>query len=271
MKHRIIIFSGGYVLLIFILSSFWYSGFIGFHWFDDVTEWAGMDKLGHFFSSFYIGCYCFEILGKSENGLLNTKKYLLCSSGFILMLPIELLDGFSPDYGASIADIAANAWGSIFCYAFYANHVVHGISPKFSFHYTIYSIMRPQLLGNGLFSPIIKDYNGQTYWYSFNINKMIGFKIFPPWLLLAVGMSAEGLLGGHDNVWTATNGEKKDYSNVHRTTRLLLSLDIDFNYLLKPIPKSNNTILFFLRMLKVPAPALEFNFERGIIFHPLYF
>ncbi|MBY0427518.1 MAG: hypothetical protein K2Q22_17920, partial [Cytophagales bacterium] len=125
-------------------------------------------------------------------------------------------------------------------------------------------------LGNGLLQPIIKDYNGQTYWYSIDINQLVGKPILPPWLLLTFGVGANGLLGGHDNIWTAKNGEIMDYSSIPRTTHFLISIDLNSNYLLEKYPKAKKA-LFFLRMIKFPAPALEINFAQGIKFHPIFF
>jgi hypothetical protein len=181
-----------------------------------------------------------------------------------------VLDGLSPHYGASIADIVANATGSLYCYFYLTNAWTHAIVPKFSFHYTLFSIIRPNLLGNGLLQPIIKDYNGQTYWYSFNINQLLGFKILPEWLLIAVGVGANGLLGGHDNTWTSKSGETIDYSTMPRTTRIFLSVDVDVTYFTKKHPCWHK-VLFIFRLIKTPAPAIEFSLEQGILIHPIYF
>ena len=88
--------------------------------------------------------------------------------------------------------------------------------------------------------------------------------------MLTIGYGAEGLLGGHDNVWEAKGGETKDYSSVARTRRVFISIDINANNL-REKSKLLNYLLAPFVLLKFPAPALEFNFERGIIFHPIYF
>jgi len=187
-----------------------------------------------------------------------------------LLLPIEILDGFSLNYGASPADLLANGLGSLLCYWHVSFKVISSVIPKFSFHTTAFSILRPELLGSNIFQQTIKDYNGQTYWLSLDINKMAGTKILPSWLMLTVGYGAEGLLGGHDNVWEAKGGEIKDYSTVARTKRVFISVDINANNL-RGKNKLFNYLLTPFVLLKFPAPTLEINFERGIIFHPIYF
>ena len=42
------------------------------------------------------------------------------------------------------------------------NNVLH---PKFSFHQTKFASQRPETLGASLNEQILKDYNGQTYWF----------------------------------------------------------------------------------------------------------
>ena len=88
--------------------------------------------------------------------------------------------------------------------------------------------------------------------------------------MMTIGYGADGLLGGHDNEWQNKDGETKDYSTVNRTKRLFISVDINANNL-RAKNKLLNYVFAPFVLLKFPAPALEFNFERGIIFHPIYF
>jgi hypothetical protein len=87
---------------------------------------------------------------------------------------------------------------------------------------------------------------------------------------LTIGYGAEGLLGGHDNVWQNSEGKAIDYSNIARTKRFFISVDLNASVL-----RSKNKIFSYLFapfvLLKFPAPAIEINAERGIIFHPIYF
>jgi hypothetical protein len=131
-------------------------------------------------------------------------------------------------------------------------------------------MLRPDLLGSTFLQQTVKDYNGQTYWLSIDANKIFNSKVLPGWLLLTVGYGAEGLLGGHDNVWENKEGNTTDYSAVTRTKRVLISIDINRDYF-----NNKGRLLMYLvapfALLKFPAPALEFNGERGLIFHPIYF
>jgi len=269
-KYIAFLFIAIYVLGLLWLSSIWYNSFTTFHFFDDLFEWEYLDKLGHFFTSFQLGLYFYKTFGHQQNLDPSLRKRWICFAGFVLLLPIEILDGFSLNYGASPADLVANALGGIFCYGYVSYRIFSSASPKFSFHATALSVIRPELLGSSFVQQIAKDYNGQTYWLSVDINGMFNTSLLPKWLTLAVGYGAEGLLGGHDNVWQTGSGETKDYSNVMRTKRIFLSFDLNASVL-----REKNKLLNYLFtpfvLLKFPAPTIEINFERGIIFHLIYF
>jgi hypothetical protein len=269
-KYLTILISAVYLISLLWLSSVWYNAYTGFHFFDDLFEWEYLDKFGHFFASFHLGLYFYKIFGQPENLNLSLQKKWVCFSGFVLLLPIEILDGFSLNYGASPADLLANGLGGLFCYCHITFKVVSDTLPKFSFHTTALSLIRPELLGSNIFQQTIKDYNGQTYWLSLDVNKIFNANILPGWLLLTIGYGGEGLLGGHDNVWETKSGETKDYSSVARTKRVFISMDINANSLREKNKWLNYALAPFV-LLKFPAPAIEFNFERGVIFHPFYF
>jgi hypothetical protein len=258
-----------YAITLLWLSSIWYKSYTSFHFFDDLFEWEYLDKLGHFVTSFYLGLFVYKTFGDPINLNSVFKKKWICFSGFALLLPIEILDGFSMNYGASVFDLTANLLGSVFCYI-YSSKIVGAITPKFSFHQTTFALMRPDLLGSNLVQQIVKDYNGQTYWFSIDINSILNTKLLPSWLLMTFGYGAEGLLGGHDNVWQNTEGKTIDYSNIARSKRFFISVDLNASVL-----RDRNKLFGYLFapfvLLKFPAPAIEINSERGVIFHWIYF
>jgi len=269
-KYLAILITAGYLISLLWLSSVWYNVYTSFHFFDDVFEWEFMDKLGHSFASFQIGAFFYKIFGESESLNPSLQKKWLCFTGFALLLPIEILDGFSLNYGASPADLLANGLGSLLCYWHVSSKVVSGAMPKFSFHTTPLSILRPGLLGSNIFQQTIKDYNGQTYWLSLDINKILNTKILPGWLMLTIGYGAEGLLGGHDNSWVTKEGGVIDFYSVVRTKRIFISVDLNTSNLREKNRFMNYFLMPFM-IIKFPAPAIEINFERGVIFHPIYF
>ncbi len=122
--------------------------------------------------------------------------------------------------------------------------------------------MRPNTLGATTMERFLKDYNGQTYWLSFNIASLAHLEKFPKWLNVSIGYGAEEML-------YALPSQNSD-NGYHSYARGMLSLDVDFNRI-----KTKHAFLrgLFrgLNMLHVPFPALEYNGRNGFQFHPLYF
>lgn len=242
------------------LNELWYqdSPQQSFRFFNDNAEWKQVDKLGHFFSSFYLSYGTSRALTWCN---VSRKKSDLIGSlvGFGVMLPIEIMDGYSASYGASAGDLIANAAGAAFFLGQSRLWKEPRIYPKFSFHRTDYAPLRPNVLGNGLPGEIFKDYNGQTHWLSFDMDK---FLPFPRWLNLAAGYGAEGMVYARD----AQNLEA-GYPGAYR--QFYLSIDFDVRAI-RSRSKAINTLIFIASMIKLPAPALEFS-PKGTKFHAFYF
>lgn len=257
-RYLLLFFSLAYCLILWGANVLWYKhhSFADFHWFDDLAEWQQMDKLGHIFSTFHLSSLVFVILC-----FLYPKKnsYLLLSSGFvafILVSSIEILDGFSAAYGASIYDLIANALGVCFFIAqkYFFKQII--IQPKFSFHFSEFAIQRPNILGDSWLAQLLKDYNGQTYWYAFPV------KFFPAWLQLAVGYSADNMLFGRYF--------QNQAAGITPFRRYFVSVDIDLSAL-KSRYLFLNYLLSFANLLHLPLPALEWNEQDGLVWHWIYF
>lgn len=256
----VIIGSGvAYTASMIALNSVWYSQYDkeSFHFFKDAREWKQMDKAGHFYSAFQLSSVSSRTLQWS--GIVKRKSDLAGTlTSFVIMSSIEVLDGFSAGYGASASDMAANALGAGFYLGqqFIWNEV--RIYPKFSFHRTSYAQQRPEILGNGLFEEIIKDYNGQTYWLSVDIDK---FLPFPKWLNLSIGYGAEGMLYAND----ADNINQ----NLMPYRQYFIGIDFDLNTV-KSRSKLVNSLIYVANMIKLPAPTLEIS-QGKLKGHLFYF
>lgn len=242
------------------LNQLWYGDAErqSFQFFNDNAEWKQIDKLGHFYTSFYFSYGTSRALRWCD---VQPKKSDLIGSliGFGVMLPIEILDGFSEAYGASTGDLIANAAGSAFFLGQSRLWNEIRIAPKFSFHTTHYADLRPDVLGDNLMSEILKDYNGQTFWLSVDIDKFIKF---PRWLNMAVGYGAEGMVYARDH-----QNIQAGFAEPYR--QYYLSIDFDLKAI-KSHSKAVNTLLFVVNMIKIPAPTLELS-SKGVKFHTLFF
>jgi len=245
------------------LNQLWYADYprSSFKTIDDSSEWLQMDKLGHMFSSYQLGS-----LGASTLNWAGVRKkdQLLYGAtlGFTFLTAVEIMDGFSEEWGFSWTDIAANAAGT----ALYIGQELlweeQRILLKYSFHRTQYAQQRPDILGDGFVEELLKDYNGQTYWLSANINSFLKTDDIPNWLNLAFGYGADGMLTGDPN--------DPLFLNQERIRQYYLSLDIDLSRI-----KTNShflkTIFDVFNLIKVPFPTLELDSNGRLKMHSLYF
>ncbi len=257
-----------YSSILIALGAIWYQGIFKGHFtfFDDSLEWLQMDKVGHFFAAFQISRWFIQILRWQKVSAAEAQKVGIWG-GIIYLCPVEILDGFSEAYGFSWTDILANCLGTGFLWLQLQAFKKMNFLPKFSFQLSPFAVMRKEMLGSHLFSQLIKDYNGQTYWLSFSPNVFFKKKYFPEWLQISIGYGADNLLGGHDNVWKidGQNNVLADYSHLARTRQFFISFDISLQY-----KEYSNPFMKFVRLalscLKFPFPAIGFSANKGFEF-----
>lgn len=254
---------GGITLL--ALNQLWYADYdrSKFHTFNDNQEWLQMDKMGHVFSSYQLGRLGANVLNWSG---ASKKDQLLYGStlGFTFLTAVEVLDGFSKEWGFSWGDMMANSIGT----GLYIGQELlwneQRVTLKYSFHQTKYAKLSPEKLGNGLSEEFLKDYNGQTYWLSFNISSFFKNEHIPKWLNIAVGYGADGMV-------FANNERVNNFNeNKMRTRQFYLSLDLDLSRI-ETKSQVLRSIFDVLNVIKVPFPTVEFNVNNDIKFHGIYF
>ncbi len=243
----------------------WYKDYpqSSFHFFNDNHEWKQVDKVGHAYSA-YIASY-----GSMEMwrwaGLDRKKRIWIGGmSGAAYQTAIEILDGFSDEWGWSWGDFTANIAGSGMLVAQELAWNEQRIRFKFSFHKNNYGDRElnqraDKLYGSSIASRMLKDYNAQTYWLSGNLKSFFPKSNLPPWLSVAVGYGADGMFGAEQNLATDQNGRVTfDRRDIKRYRQWYLAPDIDLNKI-----KTNNKLLKFafgvLNAFKFPAPSLELS------------
>lgn len=248
------------------LSQVWYKDHekSSFHLYNDNADWLQMDKVGHVFSGYQLSRVSSEAFQWS--GVSKKQSVLYGSlSSFTFLTAVEVFDGFSEQWGFSYGDVLANFSGV----ALYAGQELlwneQRILLKFSFHTTPYASRRPSVLGENLQQQILKDYNGQTYWLSFNIDSFAKELHFPKWLNLAIGYGAEGMITSDDRLVNTIFLPEKE-----RFRQYYLSFDVDLTKI-----KTNShflkTLFSVVNTLKIPAPTFELNSKGNSRFHFLYF
>lgn len=248
----------------------WYADYpqSNFHFYNDNGEWMQMDKIGHGVTSYLVGSFGYEML--RDAGLDEKRSIWLGGTlGLAFLTTVEVFDGFSSEWGFSWGDMAANTLGAgLFIGQQFLWHEQR-ITLKYSFHTTEFADYRPDVLGSNFLQQTIKDYNGQTYWASFNFKSLFLNKEskFPAWLNFAFGYGATGMTGGYENA-LEHNGKPIPYYDRQR--QFYFSLDVDFT----KIPTNNKVLKYTFKVLnifKVPFPTLEYNTGNQWVWHWIYF
>ncbi len=261
--------AGLYTATLGVLYLGWYKDneSSSFHWYNDNKAWLQVDKVGHATTAYIMSNYAYWSLRWA--GVDNNKSALYGGlMGWTAMTVIEILDAFSAEYGASPGDLIANTAGVAFFTGQQLLWKEQRLRLKFSYHPTEFAQYRPDLLGETGLQRMLKDYNGQTYWLSANINSFLRDESrFPKWINVSFGYGATGMLGSYSNP-TSWNGNELPYYN--RTRQYYFSLDVEWTRI-----KTNSSLLRFvfkaLSFVKVPFPTLEYNKDDQFVFHWMYF
>ncbi len=248
------------------LNRLWYADYpkSKFHFINDNSNWLQMDKIGHFYAAYHLGRLSSEALNWSG---INVKNQLIYSSSLSLafLTTIEVMDGHSAEWGASSGDLIANVSGTGLYLSQQLIWNEQRIIPKFSFHQSNYANYRPEVLGKTLSEQLIKDYNGQTYWFSINLNSFFKSSKIPKWLNLAIGYGAEGMLAADERNYVHLSNIR-----AQKMRQYYLSMDLD----LTKIPTKSyflKTFFSVFNTLKIPAPTIEYSTHRGFRVYPFYF
>lgn len=239
------------------LNQAWYQEYntSTFHTFNDNNEWFQMDKYGHAFSTYQTGRL---MMNAMEWAGYSKKHQLLIGglSGVAYMSAIEVMDGYSDRWGFSWGDMGTNALGAGMAIGQKLLWNEQRIQLKFSFYTSKYAKYRPELLGESLYTQILKDYNGQIYWLSINPSSFIKSENkFPKWLNIAFGYGADGMIGAsYNNVLAQDKDGTTHFFNRYRQG--YFSLDVDFTRI-KTKSKFLKSVFSCINMIKIPFPNLE--------------
>lgn len=229
-----------------------------FHFNHDTNGWGMMDKAAHGFATYQLTrltAEAFHWAGESKtNQLIYGVAY-----GLGTTTAKEVLDGFTKEWGWSWYDFGFNVIGS----GLYVGQELlwkeQRIQPKFSYNNSISKGVVNSSVGASFSDRLFKNYDGQTFWLSFNINSFAKTSYIPNWLNFSVGYGVDGYLYN-----------TKDLILPTKSKSLYLSLDVDLS---KIKTKSHfiNTLFSICNTIKIPAPTIEFNSKKGTKGHYLYF
>lgn len=273
----------GYSASTFALNEAWYKDYprSSFHFFDDLAEWHKMDKIGHVFSANFQSIWAYNLY--KWTGIEEDRSILYGAlTSVLFQSTIEVLDGFSTEWGFSVYDFGSNVIGaSLFAFQqkkWKEQRIIMKVSGQRR-DYSDRSILSTDgsssvllqdraddLYGNTLASRILKDYNGQIIWASTNLKSMFPQSRLPNWLNVAVGYGAENMYGGFENAWSV--GDQHFVVPDVRYGQFYLSPDIDFSRI-KTNKKGLKMLFDVLNIIKFPLPGLELNTNGKLVFHPI--
>ena len=224
-----------------------------------------MDKFGHAYGAYRESHSAYYALRRAG---VSKKKALIYGGpiGLIFQTPIEVFDGLYEGWGFSTTDMIANTFGTAL---FTTQEVLFDeqlFLMKFSYSPSIYPDLHSHL-GESHLERFFQDYNAHTYWLSGNIKKITNSELIPPWINVAFGYSANGMIYEFNN---PTFYKRKPFPHLERYRQYILSLDVNFSKI--PTKKKwVKTVFKTINLIKFPFPALEINRIDGVKFNPLYF
>jgi hypothetical protein len=251
--------SSSYILL----SELWYKKYprTHLHSFNDNSEWMQMDKVGHAFTSYTLTRYLTSYYSKSLH--INHDKWRGAATSILYMTGIELLDGKSAQWGFSWGDMFANASGIFIFSAQDFFWKEQRITLKFSYTPSHFAKYNEEALGRNFQQRILKDYNAQTYWASFNVHKFLASDAaFPRWLNIAIGYGATKM--------TSANFIVDDVNNFQREREFYFSFDADLERV-RWKKKWMQRTAKVLSFIKIPGPTFEIRDNGKMKFHGLFF
>jgi hypothetical protein len=278
----------GYTGFSVALYNTWYKQYdrSSFHFFNDGGEWNNMDKAGHIYTAYFQSVICFK--AAKWTGLNESKAILIGSiCGSLFQSTIEMMDGFSTEWGFSVWDFGSNVLGV----SSFALQQKYWGEQKFSFkvsswpksyastpilstdgmNTTSFKQRADSLFGNSYPEKFLKDYNAQTIWVSANIKSLFPkLKKIPSWLNIAFGYGSENMYGGFENKWESEGAHYElSPSNFPRYRQYYLSLDLDLTRIQTTSPFLK-TIFSVFNIFKMPAPAIEYTSTGEFRFHLIF-
>lgn len=266
-KEKLVVYSqiAAYTANFSALYYFWYKDYPSdnFHFFNDNEEYLQVDKASHFYASYLSGKLNMQMwkwAGASK------KKYIWlgATSGLAYETIIEVMDGFSKNWGFSSGDYVANLGGTSLLIGQELLWNEQRIQVKYSTHYETYSDpglerFAVSIDGKKKLDRLFKNYNPQTYWLSANLKSFFKKSSLPNWLNIAVGYGAENIIGARHNSTFDDNGIETPADDIYpRYRQWYLAPDIDLTKI-KTNSKTLKTVLFLLNSFKFPTPSLELS------------
>lgn len=227
-----------------------------FHFAEDGKYAMYIDKAGHFYGTFLSSYVLSQTL--IECGLSYNWA---CAVGGLLGLGyttyVEVLDGFSRDWGFCPSDFYADIAGALYFLGYSHISFLQNFTPKFMYFpprwFNSYS-RKPSTM-------FIDDYSAHTFWISVNVYNLLPKEVksfYPRWLDISVGFAVRNLCDPLNPANNCNpNVSEPVYHFVWGNRKIILALDYDLVKLLPDGSPFWNWLKQSLNYFKLPSPALE--------------
>lgn len=236
-----------------------------FHIAEDIDWFLYQDKFGHVYGGYTIA-YLFGESLLTTGFNWETSTLIGGAMGLLYSTYVEVLDGFSVDFGFSPSDFYSDLIGAGFYVAQYYVPFLQNFTPKFMY-------VNPHWLNEkkrANAESFIDDYSSQTFWLSINVYNLLPEswkKYWIPWLDISVGYAAYGLCNPTTGI-TCDNYSEKINDAVYGNRRIIIALDWNLPKLLPDDGAFWNWFKQGLNFFKLPSPAIEIG--NKVKFYILY-
>jgi hypothetical protein len=182
----------GIAVHIYQRNAWWKDQRRSFHFVNDNDYALGIDKIGHFYAGSLLA-HAFS--AGLEAGNIQSEQAAIYGSlaSFLFEFYVEIEDGYGPDWGFSLGDLAGDFAGAAFSLGQYYIPFLKNFHPRFSY-------IPSQKYRDGLHrGNMIDDYEGQKYWIAFRMKQLLPDVVsqyWPSFLMLSAGMGVRDLDGG---------------------------------------------------------------------------
>ena len=246
-------------LYIYLQKAWWAENSTNFHFDEgrDLRYANNLDKMGHLMGGIIVSDIYYDLC----RGLgMNDKRAAWWGFGMGtgLQLAIEIKDGFAPDWGFSVPDIAFGAFGSLMPLLKQKSPFFKNTDFKFSYWRRSDKYFDVRALKPGFH---IDDYLNQTYWMTTSLRYLTGNRVdwIPDWLGLSIGWGIEAESWNTNPADPGSGGKPEFY----------ISPDIDLVRLFNPKRTFWKMTLKRLNYLKIPLPTLQLT--QKVRFWPVYY
>ncbi|MEJ5305071.1 MAG: DUF2279 domain-containing protein [Ignavibacteria bacterium] len=238
-------------------DAYWNEARTKFHTFNDWNNAdMNIDKLGHFYAGMLLSKGAYKVL-RATNVPENYSVISSILSSIFFQTQIEFHDAYYKKWGWSWWDFGGNVLGAI--YPHLQNHFkpLQSVNLKWSYHPS-------PAYKKGWYDYWIKDYEGFTYYLSFDIHSILPSPVdnyWPKWLNFAIAYGVEKVKLGK-NIWNSSGkplGDREWY----------ISLDYSLLKLFNPESKILREVLDLLDNFHFPAPAVRIT--PSTIWYGIYF